>query len=458
MIILMRMVVTRVLEAVFTVAGTADPEARRRASLLLTMAASLMTVLLAAGLTMELAPDNVHTWAVGLGAGVPATLAAFLLARRARSSASALLLVGFSFVFLAVVAWTEGPSSFRMSITILGVVVAGAVISTRLTALFGAGLIAIIVGLAIAESRGLYHAIGVASLESAHAPFIRQSLALGVMVVLLRNSYDSVQRQIRVRERARVDAVEEVRTINDSLEALVAERTATLAATRDRLHDLAERLAADLGASLGSMRQRLDAFAIRETDLESAVRRHVSKASAAVERLSVMTERLHEHSKVGRAAFRPERIDMTALVRDVIDEHDRTASGSTTPVEWQVDELPAAWADPALIRTVVENLIGNALKFSRHQRPSRVTIGYDPVRGYLVRDNGVGFDPRHADRLFSAFQRLHREDEFEGTGLGLANVQRILQRSGGGITATSELGHGAEFAFQLPSGLEDHAC
>jgi signal transduction histidine kinase len=457
MILLVCMVVTRVVKAVFTVAGVADPEARRRASLLLTMAASLMTVLLAAGLTIEPAPDNAHTWAVGLGAGVPATLAAFLLARRARSGASALLLVGFTFVFLAVVAWTEGPNSFRMSITILGVVVAGAVISTRLTALFGAGLIAVIVGLAIAESRGLYHAIDLASLESVRAPFIRQSLALGVMVLLLRHSYDSVQRQICMREQARAAAVDEVRTINDSLEALVAERTATLAATRDRLHDLAAQLAADLGASLGSMRHRLDAFANAETDLEPAVRRHVDKASAAVERLCVMTERLHEHSKVGRAALRPERIDMTALVRDVIDEHDRAAAGSTAPIEWQVDDLPAAWADPALVRAVVENLIGNAVKFSRRQRSPRITIGYDPARGYLVRDNGVGFDPRHADRLFSAFQRLHRDDEFEGTGLGLANVQRILHRSGGGITAASELGHGAEFAFQLPSGLE-HPC
>jgi light-regulated signal transduction histidine kinase (bacteriophytochrome) len=149
---------------------------------------------------------------------------------------------------------------------------------------------------------------------------------------------------------------------------------------------------------------------------------------------------------VGTTALRPAWIAMDALIREVIEEYDRAADAG---VEWQVEAVPPAWADPALVRTVVENLVDNAVKFSRKRSPPRIAIGHDPARGYFVRDNGVGFDPDRAGKLFSPFHRLHREDEFEGHGLGLANVRRILHHSGGEITAEGELDGGATFFFWL---------
>jgi light-regulated signal transduction histidine kinase (bacteriophytochrome) len=266
------------------------------------------------------------------------------------------------------------------------------------------------------------------------------------MVMVLRRSYDRLVVHVRERERACEEAVTCARAINSSLEARVAERTAVLQRTRDQLSKLAAQLTADVRGHLGAMRLQLDEFAITEAALGPAVLRDITKASNAAARLSQMTERLHDHASVGTAALRPAAIAMDALVREVIDEYDR-ADGPG--IEWRVEVLPPAWGDPALVRIVVENLVGNAVKFSRNRSPPHIHIGHDPERGYFVRDNGVGFDRTRAGNLFSPFHRLHREDEFEGHGLGLANVRRILHRSGGDITAEGELEGGATFFFRL---------
>jgi signal transduction histidine kinase len=166
-----------------------------------------------------------------------------------------------------------------------------------------------------------------------------------------------------------------------------------------------------------------------------------------------MTERLHEYASLGATALRPARIAMDALVRELVDDYDRASPG----IEWHVGAVPPAWGDPALVRTVVENLLDNAVKFSRTRTPPRIEIGHDPERGYFVRDNGVGFDPARAMNLFSPFHRLHRDDEFEGHGLGLANVRRILHRMGGDISASGEPGCGAIFCFRTASPSSDRA-
>jgi len=333
-----------------------------------------------------------------------------------------------------------------MSVAVLGVVAVGSVLNTRLTAVIGLGLVAIIAGLAASEAAGIYHGLDDAAREIAYGPFIRQSISLGVMVLVLRRSYDRLGLHVRDRERACGDAVDRARAINSSLEALVAERTAVLQTTRDQLSQLAAQLTADVRGHFGTMRRQLDEFAVAEAALGPAALRDVAKASTAAARLSLMTERLHEYASVGTAALRPAPIAMDALIREVIDEYARAAGPG---VEWHVDALPPAWGDPALVRTVVENLVDNAVKFSRKRTPPRIHIGHDPARGYFVRDNGVGFDPARAGKLFSPFHRLHREDEFEGHGLGLANVRRILHRSGGDITAKGELDGGATLFFRL---------
>jgi light-regulated signal transduction histidine kinase (bacteriophytochrome) len=212
---------------------------------------------------------------------------------------------------------------------------------------------------------------------------------------------------------------------------------------------LANRLATELGAGLGEVSRLLDEFAIAEVALGAVVLRDVTKARAATARLSGMLVRLHEHARVGTAALQRTRIDMNALVHHVVDEY--AATSRDLEVGWHIDALPPAWADETLVRTVVENLISNALKFSRNRKPPRIAIGFDASRSaYTVQDNGVGFDPRHADALFAPFRRLHAAAEFEGHGVGLANVWRSLQRIDGEITAESQPGAGATFAFRLP--------
>ena len=426
----------------FSVAGAGDPDTERRSRLLLMMATAMMVLLSLSFATVPLVRGNAQTWLVVSPIGVFAMLVTFLFARHGRANAGALVLSVFVCAAIAAIAWSEGPSCVRMSVAVLSVVAVGSVLSTRLTALVGLGLIAIIGGLGVSRAAGLDEI----SRDAVYGPFIRQSISLGVMVIVLRRSYDRLGLHVRDRERACRDAVERARAINCSLEARVAERTAVLQTTRDQLHALAAQLTADVRGHLGAIRRQLDEFATREATLGPVALHDIARASSAAARLSLMTERLHEHASVGTTALRPAWIAMDALIREVIEEYDRAAGPG---VEWQVEGLPPAWGDLALVRTVVENLVDNAVKFSRKRSPPRIAIGHDPARGYFVRDNGFGFDPGRAGNLFSPFHRLHREDEFEGHGLGLANVRRILHHSGGEITAEGELDGGATFFFRL---------
>jgi signal transduction histidine kinase len=442
----------RVVRSVFSVAGAPDADTERRSRLLLAMAAAMVVLLVLSFATVRLVRGNAQTWLVVSPIGIFAMLVTFLFARRGRANAGALVLSVFVCAALAAIAWTEGPGGVRMSVAVLGVVAVGSVLNTRLTAAVGLGLVAIIGGLGASQAAGLYHGLDDAARDVVYAPFIRQSISLGVMVILLRRSYDRLGLRVRDRERACRDAVDRARAINSSLEARVAERTAVLQNTRDQLCELAARLTADVRGHLGAMRRQLDEFATTEAALGTEALHDVAKASNAAARLLLMTERLHEHASVGTTALRPAWIAMDALVREVIDEYDGTTSRE---VEWHVEPLPPAWGDSALIRTVVENLIGNAVKFSRNRTPPRIDIGHDPARGYFVRDNGVGFDPTRAGKLFSPFHRLHREDEFEGHGLGLANARRILHHCGGEITADGALGRFAVFYFRLPPRISE---
>jgi light-regulated signal transduction histidine kinase (bacteriophytochrome) len=168
-------------------------------------------------------------------------------------------------------------------------------------------------------------------------------------------------------------------------------------------------------------------------------------------RMGRLIDDLLAFSRVGRHELRLTSVDMNRMVQETIDE--LSPEIGERQVDWSVDNLPPASADPALIRQVWINLLNNAVKYTSQAPRAQIALGCEESMTetvYSVQDNGIGFDMRYADRIFGVFQRLHHEDDFPGTGIGLAIVQRIIQRHGGRVWAESEVGRGSTFYFSLP--------
>ncbi|MDH7639529.1 ATP-binding protein [Sphingomonas oryzagri] len=165
-----------------------------------------------------------------------------------------------------------------------------------------------------------------------------------------------------------------------------------------------------------------------------------------------LVDDLLSYSQMGRSTITPVSIDVGAMIREA--QTNLTVEGERHRIEWHVGDLMAVRADPVMVRLVVQNLLENALKFSREREPAVIEVGAEVKEGDVitwVRDNGAGFDMAYVDKLFGVFQRLHREEEFEGTGIGLANVKRIVERHGGRVWAEGEPDRGATFFFALPA-------
>ena len=166
--------------------------------------------------------------------------------------------------------------------------------------------------------------------------------------------------------------------------------------------------------------------------------------------MGVLIDDLLTFSRLSRAPLKKQEVNTGELVRSVLEDLRLQREGRQ--IDLRVGELPACDGDPALLRQVWINLLSNAFKYSRKREVAVVEIGWDAGTSggvYFVRDNGTGFDMRYADKLFGVFQRLHRAEDYEGTGVGLAIVQRIVHRHGGRIWAEAEEGRGASFYFTL---------
>jgi two-component system, sensor histidine kinase and response regulator len=186
--------------------------------------------------------------------------------------------------------------------------------------------------------------------------------------------------------------------------------------------------------------------------LNSEELRHVTTVQKAALRMTRLIDDLLAFSRIGRAAMHRQRIRMT----DLIDETflDLAPDLTNRRIDWQRHEIPDTMGDPQLLKQVWVNLLANAVKYTRPRDPARIEIGAEEVDDeiiYYVKDNGVGFNMQYADRLFGVFQRLHTEKDFEGTGVGLANVRRIVQRHGGRTWAEGVEGRGATVYFSLPT-------
>jgi light-regulated signal transduction histidine kinase (bacteriophytochrome) len=185
--------------------------------------------------------------------------------------------------------------------------------------------------------------------------------------------------------------------------------------------------------------------------LDEKSQRHLQTICDASEHMGRMIADLLTFSRIGRAELRKVWLNLGDTVRDVQRELQPQEKGRR--VAWVVGDMPEVFADPFLIRQAVLNLLANAVKFSRARPNTRIEISAETTpTEHIVRiaDNGVGFDMKYASKLFGVFQRLHPASEFEGTGIGLANVRRIVQRHGGRTWAESTVDDGAMFYFSLP--------
>jgi PAS domain S-box-containing protein len=243
---------------------------------------------------------------------------------------------------------------------------------------------------------------------------------------------------------------EDITERKEAASALIRAKDAAEAANRE-LEAFSYSVAHDLRAPLRSIDGFSQALLEDYNDkLDDEGRSHLKRVRNAAQRMALLIDDLLKLSRLTRSELRRERVDLSALVRAAGDKLAESAPGRA--VELQVAGELWVNADARLLGVVVDNLLDNAWKFSRSRSPAQVQFGVEEVDGapaFFVRDNGVGFDMSYVDKLFGVFQRLHAVHEYEGAGIGLATVQRVVHRHGGRTWARGELDHGATFYFTL---------
>jgi len=267
----------------------------------------------------------------------------------------------------------------------------------------------------------------------------------------LRDSYTSIDK-LKDEIARRQEAESGIQRLNDELEERVRQRTAELDATNKELESFAYSVSHDLRAPLraidGFTRKVIVNFGER---LDDEGRRQLGVVRDNAQRMGQLIDDLLAFSRMGRRDMAGQPLDMDAMAKGVADE--LRAAEPQRAIEFIFAALPDASGDAAMLRQVWVNLLSNAVKFTRHRQIAHIEVGGHTESGesiFWVKDDGAGFDMQYADKLFGVFQRLHRQDEFEGTGVGLAIAQRILHRHNGRIWGEGKPDAGATFQFALP--------
>ncbi len=258
-------------------------------------------------------------------------------------------------------------------------------------------------------------------------------------------AYEAEREARRVAEQSAL----EVQELNEVLEDRVQQRTAELETTNRELEAFSYSVSHDLRAPLRSV----DGFSVALAEdyahvLEGDGQHYLSRIRVGVQRMGGLIDSLLQLSRITRAELTSEPVDLSELAQTVAVEIEQSLPDRK--IDFHIERGLHAQGDPRLLRVIFENMFGNAAKFTGKTPRAEVGFGWSPVRkSYYVRDNGAGFDPQYAGKLFVAFQRLHGDKDFQGSGIGLATVARVIRRHHGTISAEAEIGQGATFWFTL---------